>query len=217
LYGFGSGGRLGVTQHTQYALRPLANARLKVISIALGQDHTLALTESGEVYSWGLNRVAQLGYNIDDGSAAAQVFSLNEPLEFIPHANPTLSSNGEQIQLIPRRVYGPLKKEFVLGVAASKCASACWVRDGFDGAGGGGNIYTWGLNDGQLGYDRTTTGTSTQVQVLPRKVTKITRPVVQIALGESAMACFLGGAGGLGGGWKGDFLVVWGDRVGWVR
>ncbi|KAJ3980465.1 hypothetical protein F5890DRAFT_1541415 [Lentinula detonsa] len=235
LCGFGSGGRLGVSQHTQYALRPLSWAsvsqgqsnaarastqptRVKVISVALGQDHTLALTENGEIYSWGLNRFSQLGYNIDDGSSAAQVFSLDDPSEFIQSAtrsDTNTISNGEQIQLIPRRVYGPLKKEFVLGIAASKGASACWVRDGIDGAGGS-NVYTWGLNGGQLGYDRTTTGLGAQVQVLPRKVTKITRPVVQIALGESAMACLLSGVGSVGGGWKGDVLVFWGDQVGRV-
>ncbi|KIK67885.1 hypothetical protein GYMLUDRAFT_36681 [Collybiopsis luxurians FD-317 M1] len=232
LCGFGSGGRLGVTQHTQYALRPLSWAaasqnpsapsrsstqpRLKVISVALGQDHTLALTENGEVYSWGLNRFSQLGYSIDDGSAAAQVFSLDDVSEFLSQSsftgNPTPPSNGEQIQLIPRRVYGPLKREFVLGVASTKGASACWVRE----SGGGGNVYTWGLNGGQLGYDRTTTGASAQIQVLPRKVTKINRPVVQIALGESAMACLLSGAGNAGGGWKGDVLICWGDQVGRV-
>ncbi|KAJ3760008.1 hypothetical protein EV360DRAFT_40745 [Lentinula raphanica] len=223
LCGFGSGGRLGVTQHTQYALRSLswasssqgqhgtpkagAHLRVKVISVALGQDHTLALTENGEVYSWGLNRFSQLGYNIDDGSSAAQSTTRSDS---------TVSSNGEQIQLIPRRVYGPLKKEIVLGIAASKGASACWVRDGIDGVGGGSNVYTWGLNGGQLGYDRTTTGQGAQIQLLPRKVTKITRPVVQIALGESAMACLLSGTGSVGGGWKGDVLVFWGDLVGRV-
>lgn len=237
LCGFGSGGRLGVTQHTQYALRPLSWAanlqapstpakastqfRVKVIAVALGQDHTLALTENGEIYSWGLNRFSQLGYSIDDGSAAAHVFSLDDPSVFIPQSttrtDSTISSNGEQIQLIPRRVYGPLKKEFVLGVAASKGASACWVREGTDGASGGSNVYTWGLNGGQLGYDRTATGSGAQVQSLPRKVTKITRPVVQIALGESAMACLLSGIGSVGGGWKGEVLVFWGDQVGRVR
>ncbi|KAJ4479374.1 hypothetical protein J3R30DRAFT_3702623 [Lentinula aciculospora] len=232
LCGFGSGGRLGVTQHTQYALKPLSWAaasqaqftpakalsqpRVKVISVALGQDHTLALTENGEIYSWGLNRFSQLGYNIDDGSSVAQVFSLDDPSKFIPQSNSTISPNGEQIQLIPRRVYGLLKKEFVLGIVASKGASACWVREGTDGAGGGSNVYTWGLNGGHLGYDRIITGSGAHVQVVPRKVTKINRPVVQIALGESAMACLLSGVGSVGGGWKGDVLVFWGDLVGRV-
>ncbi|KAL0072316.1 hypothetical protein AAF712_000078 [Marasmius tenuissimus] len=227
LCGFGSGGRLGNTQHTQYTLKPVpiaatstafntpiisrnASARdrskfsvaasqsytggtgtskSKVVSVALGQDHTLALTDSGEVYSWGLNRFAQLGYIVESGD--------NDP-----ESTTATSGTGEQIQLSPRRVYGALKKEFVVGVAASKGASACWVKGDSSGES---NLYTWGLNGGQLGYDRV--GSGSQIQVLPRKVTKITKPVVQIAMTESAMACVLGGSS------KGDVLVFWGDRV----
>ncbi|KAF9264186.1 hypothetical protein L218DRAFT_926482 [Marasmius fiardii PR-910] len=226
LCGFGSGGRLGNTQHTQYTLKPVSIAqtasastqpstrvgstrergklsassqnygipnvsRSKVISVALGQDHTLALTDNGEVFSWGLNRFAQLGYVVGSGEG-----------EMEPPAT-TTSGAGEQIQLSPRRVYGALKKESAIGIAACKGASACWVK--WDGTGEG-NVYTWGLNGGQLGYDRV--GTGSQIQVLPRKVTKITKPVTQIAMMESAMACLLGGTSGAG-----DVLIVWGDRV----
>ncbi|KAK1230240.1 hypothetical protein PQX77_006668 [Marasmius sp. AFHP31] len=224
LCGFGSGGRLGNTQHTQYTLKPVpiaatspapiisrnASARdrskfsvaasenytggtgtgkSKVTSVALGQDHTLALTDVGEVYSWGLNRFAQLGYVVESGD--------NDP-----ESTTTTSGSGEQIQLSPRRIYGALKKEFVVGIAASKGASACWVKGD---ASGESNLYTWGLNGGQLGYDRV--GSGSQIQVLPRKVTKITKPVVQVAMTESAMACVLGGSS------KGDVLIFWGDRV----
>ncbi|THU96002.1 hypothetical protein K435DRAFT_778780 [Dendrothele bispora CBS 962.96] len=265
LSGFGSGGRLGLTQHTQYALRPLpfsssgpssstqsataavqnqmpgssiqnqGQTKIKVVSVALGQDHTLALTADGEVFSWGLNRFAQLGYVVEREDVGSGVHSAT----FGDESGNEFSSGGggggntnssEQIQLTPRRVYAALKKEFVVGIAACKSASVCWVRTGSAGGapgsgasgmstgnaqigsgliGGseGGNVYTWGLNSGQLGYERTVTGS--QLQVLPRKVTKITKPVVQIALGESAMACLLGGTGS----GKGDVLIVWGDRV----
>ncbi|KAG7098474.1 hypothetical protein E1B28_000418 [Marasmius oreades] len=226
LCGFGSGGRLGNTQHTQYTLKPVfipstapassqfpprmgsarerskfstvsqnygtsTAGRSKVISVALGQDHTLALTDNGEVFSWGLNRFAQLGYAVESGEGDLDSLAT------------TMSGTGEQIQLSPRRVYGSLKKEFVIGVAACKGASACWVR--WDGSSES-NVYTWGLNGGQLGYDRV--GSGSQIQVFPRKVTKITKPVTQIAMMESAMACLLGGSSGAG-----DVLVVWGDRV----
>ncbi|ESK92025.1 btb domain and ankyrin repeat protein [Moniliophthora roreri MCA 2997] len=242
LCGFGSGGRLGHTQHTQYTLKPIfisatssfpppstpsqgkarvssgtipkdrikfaamvpasssgsGSGRIKIISVALGQDHTLALTENGEVFSWGLNRFAQLGYVVESGG--------DNDLDSGPAATAT-TGTGEQIQLSPRRVYGALKKEWAIGVAACKGASACWVK--WDGTGES-NVYTWGLNGGQLGYDRV--GTGVQVQVLPRKVTKITKPIVQIALMESAMACLLASGGGSGAS-SGDVLIVWGDRV----
>lgn len=121
--GFGSGGRLGPGQHTQYSLVPLAQFTGSVTSVALGQDHTLLVTRSGEVYSWGLNRFSQLGYVVEvtDGAKGR----VEEP-----------------IQATARKVVGPLKNKTVIGVAACKTASACWTAS---------EVYTWGTNSGQLG------------------------------------------------------------------
>ncbi|KAL1740739.1 regulator of chromosome condensation 1/beta-lactamase-inhibitor protein II, partial [Schizophyllum fasciatum] len=80
----------------------------------------------------------------------------------------------EPIQATPRRIMGALRKETVQGVAAAKTCSACWTAE---------EVYTWGTNAGQLGYDQ-------PVQVLPRKVTWVSR-VVDIALSDTAMACLL--------------------------
>lgn len=115
--------RLGPAQHTQYSLNPMTSLNLEIAHVALGQDHTLALTRSGEVYSWGLNRFSQLGYVV----------------EALPTANGRLE---EPIQSIPKRVVGLLRREVVRGVAASKNASACWTNDA---------VFTWGTNTGQLG------------------------------------------------------------------
>lgn len=94
-----------------------------MIRVALGQDHTLALTSSGEVYSWGLNRFSQLGYIVEISNAP-------------------MSRHNEPIQNIPKRVVGLLRKEVVRGVAASKNASACWTNE---------TVFTWGTNTGQFG------------------------------------------------------------------
>lgn len=118
--GFGGGGRLGPGQHIQYDPITIQQLPNRVISVALGQDHTLALTESWEVYSWGLNRFSQLGYVVE----------------------PTTASGGEQIQAIPKKIYGILRNKNVYGIAACKTASACFTRD---------EVYTWGTNNGQLG------------------------------------------------------------------
>jgi inhibitor of Bruton tyrosine kinase len=112
--------RLGPGQHTQYSLKPLSQLTSTVVSVALGQDHSLALTKAGEVLSWGLNRFSQLGYVIE---------------------TPT-GKNEEPIQPTPKKIFGPLKKEVVIGVAASKNASACWTA---------GEVFTWGTNTGHLG------------------------------------------------------------------
>lgn len=110
-------------------------------AVALGQDHTLALTMDGTLLSWGLGRFSQLGYEVPQ-----------------PH-----------IQVLPRVIAGPLRRERVRGIVACKSASACWT----DSA-----LYTWGKNNGQLGYDKNTT----PVQSIPRIVTKVTKPVISVTL-----------------------------------
>ncbi|TFY78752.1 hypothetical protein EWM64_g5263 [Hericium alpestre] len=124
--GFASAGRLGPVkgQHTQYALLPIQQLDQTIVSVATGQDHTLALTDTGVIYSWGLNRFSQLGYTVEV-TVGTRV--------------------DEPIQSTPRAITGPLKKEIVLGVAACKTASACWTET---------SVYTWGKNSGQLGYDK---------------------------------------------------------------
>ena len=96
-----------------------------VVSVALGQDHTLALTTAGEVFSWGLNRFSQLGYILDTPTGRESLGRIEEP-----------------IQSTPRRVQAALRKVVVRGVAASRSASACWTEQ---------DVYTWGTNNGQLG------------------------------------------------------------------
>ena len=117
-------------------------------AIALGQDHTLALTLDGTILSWGLGRFFQLGYEVPP-----------------PH-----------IQASPRVIAGPLRRECVRGIAACKSASACWTDS---------LLYTWGTNNGQLGYDKN----ATPVQIIPRVVTKVTKSVISVALNVCVHYC----------------------------
>ncbi|EJF64315.1 hypothetical protein DICSQDRAFT_54213 [Dichomitus squalens LYAD-421 SS1] len=155
--GFGSGGRLGPGQHTQYTPVPLPGFNLAVESVAVGQDHTLILTKNGEVHSWGLNRFSQLGYIVE----------------------PAASGRAEEpIQSTPRKISGAIRNHTIEGVAACKTASACWTGD---------EVFTWGTNNGQLGYDRV----AQPVQIAPRVVTKINKPVLSVSITDSALACLL--------------------------
>jgi len=99
--GFGLGGRLGQTQHTQYDFISMQIPQ-KIVKVALGQDHTLALTEYGEVMSWGLNRFSQLGYPVE---------------------------SADSIQPTARKIAGLLRGKRIDGVAACKTASVCWSRE----------------------------------------------------------------------------------------
>jgi alpha-tubulin suppressor-like RCC1 family protein len=102
LCGFGLGGRLGQTQHTQFDFVSIQTPQ-KIIKVALGQDHTLALTESWEVVSWGLNRFSQLGYAVE---------------------------SADLTQPTARKIAGPLRGEMIEGIAACKTASVCWSVGG---------------------------------------------------------------------------------------
>ena len=185
--GFGNGGRLGLggsggsnsAQHMQYALAPVKDTVTSVssvgpapsqgfqesciVAIALGQDHTLALTAAGHILSWGLNRFSQLGYATEGPS---------------------------HLQLAPRRIVGPLKREEVLGIAACRTASACWTRTG--------ELWTWGTSNGQLGWEE-----KGGVAGSPRRVTSVAGKVISAKVGENAMVVLLE---------SGDVLCFWNGR-----
>ncbi|KAH3666695.1 hypothetical protein WICMUC_005512 [Wickerhamomyces mucosus] len=76
----------------------------KIIQVALSDDHTLVLTKSGEVYSWGLNNFYELGYQTEKIKEKIDVFS-NEP----------------------RRVSHTLKKMKIKGISCSKIHSAAYA------------------------------------------------------------------------------------------
>ncbi|KAK8869660.1 hypothetical protein IAR55_000228 [Kwoniella newhampshirensis] len=159
--GFGANGRLGRSVHSQLSLLPMPDMPHTIVAIALGQDHTLALASGGYILSWGHNRFSQLGYVVE------------QPEKPLPGGR-----DDDLVQVSPKRIVGPLKKEMVRGVAASRMASACWTDDA---------VWTWGTNAGHLGYEKA----SNPVQVVPRRVTSITQPVVDIAFSEYAMICLL--------------------------
>lgn len=60
--GFGRGGRLGTGKEldTQFTLIPVQCPE-RIASVALGRDHTIAITVSGNVLTFGQNNFGQLG------------------------------------------------------------------------------------------------------------------------------------------------------------
>jgi alpha-tubulin suppressor-like RCC1 family protein len=139
--GFGSGGRLGtgdeVTRFSYVCLQAGGLSNRRVASIALGQDHSIAVTSTGEVFSWGSNRYGQLGY-----------------------ALPELSAGEIPTQLVPKQLYGHIKREAVIGAAASSIHSAIFTSTA---------LYTFGKNEGQLGLMDADAG-SLVMQTIPRRI-----------------------------------------------
>jgi alpha-tubulin suppressor-like RCC1 family protein len=112
------------------------------------------LTKAGEVYSWGLNRFAQLGYVIKtaQGEPSPGAGGHDESLGTHGGKNDRTDATGkgnsvdDTIQQTPRRILDALRKEVAVGIVASKMASACWTAKG--------ELFTWGTNSGQLGKYR---------------------------------------------------------------
>ncbi|KAL4788333.1 regulator of chromosome condensation 1/beta-lactamase-inhibitor protein II [Aspergillus varians] len=110
--GFGPGGRLGtgdeVTRFSFVCIEGGGLANKKITSIALGQDHTLAITENGDIFSWGSNKFGQLGYGLPR----------------------TSNRDDVPIQPSPRQIFNPFKKEKILGAAASAIHSVVYSTSG---------------------------------------------------------------------------------------
>ena len=140
--GHGPGGRLGTgSEATQFAFVCIeggALAHKKVTAVALGYNHTIALSDEGGMFSWGSNGFGQLGYALP--------------------TSPT--RDDEPIQTLPRQIFGPLKRETVIGIAASRIHSVAFTSS---------SLYTFGKNEGQLGIVDSDARSLTS-QDIPRRV-----------------------------------------------
>ncbi|RMD40004.1 hypothetical protein DV735_g5118, partial [Chaetothyriales sp. CBS 134920] len=139
--GFGVGGRLGTGDDTTaFSFKPILGGGLskhRISTVALGQDHTIAICSQGEVFTWGSNKFGQLGY-------------------LLPEVKP----QEIPVQLSPRQLYGLVKRERIVGAAASSIHSALYTSH---------SLYTFGKNEGQLGFmDADARSLETQTQ--PRRV-----------------------------------------------
>jgi alpha-tubulin suppressor-like RCC1 family protein len=122
----------------------------------------MALTNDGELWTWGSNATSQLGYALP----------------------PPAKADEEPISTVPIRVFGPLKKEMVLGVAASAFHSVAHT---------GNALYCWGKNVGQLGL-MDADSRSLEVQQTPRRVAAsllTSSPIVQVSAIDKATVCLL--------------------------
>lgn len=96
--GFDKNGRLGVPGGTHFKLQPVQIPG-QVITAAAAQDHSLAVTTSGDLYAWGSQTSGQLGYELESGAS---------------------------FSALPRKII-KLSKEQVIGVAASVKHSVCFT------------------------------------------------------------------------------------------
>ncbi|KAL8825414.1 MAG: hypothetical protein Q9191_004433 [Dirinaria sp. TL-2023a] len=163
--GFGSGGRLGTgDETTRFHYVPVFGGGLmgkKVNQVGLGQNHTIAISSHGEAFTWGINAFGQLGY-----ASATPRFPNEEP-----------------VQLLPRQIFGSLKREVVIGAAASRIHSVVYTPN---------SLFTFGKNEGQLGLVDSD-ARSLIVQGTPRKVAAalFASPITAVSAIDTATVCLL--------------------------
>ena len=163
--GFGPGGRLGtgdtLTRFNFISIQGGGLGKTKIIAVGLGQNHSLAITSNGEAFSWGSNGYGQLGYV----SAGVN------------------SKDDDPVQLLPRQIFGALKREVVVGCAASRTHSVVFA---------GASLYTFGKNDGQLGLVDAD-ARSLSIQNTPRKVAAslFSSAIAMVSAIDKATICLL--------------------------
>lgn len=143
-WGHGRGGRLGhgneASQPEALLLTSLKLRRVLIKQLASGENHTMALSRDGGVYSWGSDRLGQLGHGSKWSNRTA---TESEP----PLTEKNTPSPSGVCLVHPKRV-DALRREFVLEVAAGDAHSMCHTRDG--------SLFAWGSNkSGQLGLKPT--------------------------------------------------------------
>ena len=163
--GFGKGGRLGSgDETTRFGFVSIHGGGLvgkRVIHVALGQNHTVAISSEGETFTWGSNGFGQLGYALNTSNVVDE----------------------EPVQLLPRQVFGSLKRELVLGAAASAIHTVVHTAS---------SLFTFGKNEGQLGlFD--SDARSLAIQNTPRKVAAslFSSSVASVSAIDKATVCLL--------------------------
>ncbi|KAK7207191.1 hypothetical protein BZA70DRAFT_6240 [Myxozyma melibiosi] len=156
--GFGNNGRLGFSGgNTQFTFKTLETfGQVQVTAVAVSQDHTLAVTADGAVYSWGSNKYGQLGYTLD----------VKKPQD-------------EPVQSSPRKIVAGIKRDHMIGVAASRIHSVTFSDS---------ELFMWGKNAGQLGFPA---GDGQPIEMTPRKVSSLPAPVKMASATENATICLL--------------------------
>ena len=139
--GYGPTGRMGTGDlSTRFSFTCIDGGGLasrRITAIALGQDHSLAISSKGEVFTWGANQHDQLGY------------------ELPPVVPPELP-----VQLLPRQLYGNIRRESFIGAAASAIHSVIYTTAA---------LFTFGRNAGQLGL-MDADARSLESQSTPRRI-----------------------------------------------
>jgi alpha-tubulin suppressor-like RCC1 family protein len=148
VWGHGRGGRLGINDEHVFAgdvavVRPAlvnfgVHNSVHVTRVAAGKHHTLCVTKSGTVFSWGRSADGRLGYEV--GRELVHENRTGKQSQ----SGSTVSKDDDVYQQTPRQVLGALRSVRVSDVSCGNKHSVVLTNDG--------EVFGFGSNTyGQLG------------------------------------------------------------------
>ncbi|KAF8822073.1 regulator of chromosome condensation (RCC1) repeat-containing protein [Cardiosporidium cionae] len=148
------------TQSTPKEVEWLQVTAKFIVRVASGHGHMVAITNAGEVYSWGANNLGQCGRS--DDAESDSLWSRRRP----------------DVGIKIGRVMGPLEHKKIIQVACRKNHSLVLADDG--------KVYTWGSNrDGQLGASVESTFCVSPIEL---DISGISSKIVEISCGSTYSA-----------------------------
>jgi len=117
-----------------------------VIDIKCGQHHTVALTDKGEVWTWGMSRHGQCGRPREDAFMLTKYEELGEDMSVVDYSPPTDSDADIIVENDPLAMR-PGKLQLPEGVIPYAIAAGWYQTSVIDQEG---RLWTWGSEDGRL-------------------------------------------------------------------
>ena len=205
-------GQLGLGNNTNYngPQEVTSLGDKNIVDVKAGYYHAVALTESGEVYSWGYNGYGQLGNGTKDNSSIPQkIEGLSNIVKVDAYKYITIALNadgkvyvcgqgynatpaelkfnrkiidisGDIVLAENRRAYN-LKETVSYGKDLIKISAG---ENHYLGLTANGEVYAWGTNNyGQLGNGNNTSSNVASKVVIPEGTANIT-DIVEISAGD---------------------------------
>lgn len=128
-WGSNTYGQLGLGGHlieTPYPQMIQVLALEKIVEISAGQYHSLALTSSGKVYSWGWGIHGQLGHCCCDNEVYPRLLNFTEPVKQVSagHAHSLILTCEGKLYGFGSNLFFQLDGN---QIEANKCTSPVWV------------------------------------------------------------------------------------------
>ena len=211
-WGQNNDGELGLGNTTEYSEpQQITDIKEKITDVKTGYYHSIALTEKGEVYTWGYNGNGQLGNGTrEDSLVPVKVAGLKNVTKVNAYKYMTiaLTQNGEVyawgsgygakpvklnftrkiIDVSGNLVLAENRKAYNLDETKSYGKDLIKVVAGYNhylGLTSDGEVYAWGSNSyGQLGNGNNTSSSTTVKVVTPDGKSNMTN-IVDISAGDS--------------------------------